>query len=143
MNKKESEFQFTNPKIAELLFAPSGNDNSSALEDIIPTIVVQSDVKRRMNENEATVVLTVSNFKKEDLDSEAEYEPPYLLRIAYTADFKWPESLEDDEVDGFLKVNAQALLFAYVRPQVSEITSRAGFDTINLPFLDFTNSASE
>ncbi|MBE4726279.1 protein-export chaperone SecB [Leuconostoc citreum] len=138
MNKKESFFQFTNPKISEILFAPTGESVSSKLKDVLDTIQVKSDVSRDSEKNIATVTLTVSNFDKDDLDNDNAISLPYLIRIGYTAEFHWDNS-DVHNIDMFLNINAPALLLGYIRPQISEITSRAGFEPLYLPFLDFTD----
>ena len=138
MNKKESPFQFTNPKISEILFAPTGLDVSSKLQDVLPHIRIGSEISRDERENLATVTLTVSNFDKDDLNDDSENLRPYLIRIGYTAEFHWNQ-INESSVENFLNINAPALLLGYIRPQVSEITSRAGFESLDLPFLDFTD----
>lgn len=140
MNKKESSFRFTNPKISELMFAPTGEDTPSDLKSILTNINLKSEVERESDSENATVTLTITNFDKDDLENNNTDKLPYLIRMGYTADFKWSDNMPNERVEGFLKINAPALLLGYIRPQFAEITSKSGFETINLPFLDFTNN---
>ena len=72
-----------------------------------------------------------------------EQSSPFRLSITMQATFQWGNDYSDDMVEKLLSQNAPSLLLSYIRPHVVQITDASPFATVHIPFLDFTQMASD
>jgi len=81
----------------------------------------------------AEVSLTVSIFKDKT-------DAPFWCTIIYQGLFSWNEGVASQKVDEYLKCNAPALLYSYIRPIVTQLTVSADLPALTLPFMNFMDS---
>lgn len=62
----------------------------------------------------------------------------YVIEVQVSGFFRFTEDLSDEEKDKLLEVNAVAIIFPYLRSQVSSITAQQGVDPILLPVINFS-----
>lgn len=126
---KKSNFQFLDPYIKELHFIENENFNRERNEIPLENSFAVH-VQKSQDENMAVVELSLKI-------SSANNQAPFEMRIDLASTFLW-ENLEDEKVDLLLNVNAPALLLAYIRPIVANITNSSRFPVYNLPFINFS-----
>ena len=73
--------------------------------------------------------------------NDGEKNAPFHINAIISSIFTFSPELEDDVVIDMLRVNGSALLFSYIRPIVSSITSIGPNKSFNIPFMDFTQSS--
>lgn len=128
---KKSALQFTTPKLESFIF----EDNSDYVTEATNNA---TGVKMQLHitetaEDRVTEILSVSIGGK---------TVPYELKVSMSADFLMQDVDEENKRD-FLRVNAPSLIFSYVRPLVSQLTAISKYETVTLPFFDFTNHPLE
>ena len=145
INNIKSTFQFRHPILKGVFFLPnvqySGNKKDTSLN--FNTKLIETNYQKESDSNyqTGTVELEVSNF---DNENEAELNKnPYLLSVVMQAEFRWPKDWIDEKVKKFIKVNAASLLFSYIRPIISNITSMSEFEKEDLPFIDFSKATDK
>lgn len=142
MEHKESFFQFKNPVLKESLFIVNKNfkkSDSSVKQNFSIETHATTPKDIQGNKRKATVSLSVKNFKGDKFSENI----PFFMNISFESDFEWEkDGKKANEID-MLKINGAALLFSYIRPLVSQLTSLAGFKQLNLPFIDFTESVPD
>ena len=131
-----SGFRFTNPFLVKLTY------------DINPSF----DVKKELAEFNFPVALNVARSNQQAHESDVilecilgdeEQSSPFRLSITMQATFQWGNDYSDDMVEKLLSQNAPSLLLSYIRPHVVQITDASPFATGHIPFLDFTQMASD
>lgn len=123
----ESKFQFKRPRLIELNY--SENDIQSEgknNENLELKLVV--DIDRIDSANEARVTLHLTCGGNNTFVS---------ISAKEASEFRWDESLDENEVKALLNKNAPALLLSYLRPIISQITSSSRHGMIDIPFMDF------
>ena len=125
----QSSLQVTNIRLRSAVFKI--NDKTGEGEfDINPKI--KTLVSKNANERHANVRLFVSAFSGDNI--------PFVLDVEYEAFFVWEKEL-DDTVDDMLSINGSAMLYSYMRPIFSNMSSAAGMPPLILPMMDFTKRA--
>ena len=81
----------------------------------------------------ADVSLTISIFKDKT-------DAPFWCTIIYQGLFSWDEEVSSQKVDEYLKCNAPALLYSYIRPIVTQLTVSADLPALTLPFMNFMDN---
>lgn len=126
----ESAFQFTNPVL--IGFEYGINEEFVGTEDEIETQINMSvQVDKSEDSNEARVKLKVEFGEKGERN-------PFFFVATEAAKFRWENSLDDKMIDKLLNQNAPSLLLSYLRPIVAQITTSSPFETVNIPFMNFT-----
>lgn len=125
---KESDFQFKNPILEQLVFDINpdftSNETNVEMENVFG-VHINKDIQAES----AIVKLEIFiNSEKEDT--------PFKIQAVVSSMFVW-NNLSEDEVDRMLNTNAPALLLSYARPIISSITNFSPFPTYNLPFMNF------
>lgn len=64
----------------------------------------------------------------------------YSLEVEYGAFFAFDGKPDKKELERIGKINGPAILFPYVREFISDVTRRAGHDSVNLPAVNFVQS---
>ena len=65
---------------------------------------------------------------------------PFFLIAEIETIFNWTNTLGDENTERFiLKQSAANILFSYIRPIVSQLTSFAGYDPFIIPFINSKN----
>lgn len=123
---KKSKIKFKKPYLKCVKFESFLIGASSRIADIN----FNTNVKLLSNGNNAIVTLVVEIPKKDDKTS-------YSILVEYESLFTWDSDV--DNVMNYLKVNASALLYSYIRPVVSFLTVLSNNDRVDLPFMDFTS----
>ncbi|MCT4411884.1 hypothetical protein EFT44_10045 [Leuconostoc falkenbergense] len=135
MAEEQVHFKFSNPQLSGAMMRVLDRDISDEPAVIIKQVKISSNVTNK-EDQKAQVSLTVANFDDvDDLD-----DKPYVFTVTYTSEFSWSEDVEEKNVEAFLTINAPALLLSYVRNTVSNLTSSAKVERLDLPFYDFTSS---
>lgn len=127
----ESSFQFTNPSLTGLEFGINEDFTGINGEEVSIRINMSVSIEKDDNKNQARVSLKVDLGEKGNV-------APYYISVIETADFKWGEELDRDRADALLNQNAPALLLAYIRPIISQVTMASPFEAFNIPFMNFT-----
>lgn len=124
---KESKLKFTNPVLETLVFKeneeyqPSDEGQSNSINMQLSISKIDDDTrleKLKVAINEASV--------------------PYILEVQMSAKFLLKDVAEEYK-KSFLRINAPSLLFSYIRPLVTSITRDSKYETVTLPFFDFTS----
>lgn len=144
VSEGRSDFiQFSRPTLSNLSFISKDKKQVDSTYinnmEITTKLTKVIDVKENPKLNEGEVILTVKNFNDAE-KAIKNREIPYLLNISMKSFFRWQKNLTDDELKKLIQVNAASLLFSYIRPIVSSITSESEFKQEDLPFIDFTKS---
>lgn len=136
----KSIFQFNDPEIIESIFLINENYKETVdIDDVNFNINVK--ITKHEDESPAEVTLTVANF---DFPNIEEVEStPYYLYVTMRALFFWDDSLKNEELNNFLQINAPSLIFSYLRPYISQLTSNSKYGPLNIPFINFTNQVDD
>ena len=127
---KTSSFQFTNPVLVNFVLEVNKAFNKKTKKEIDIPSGFNVSIHENEDANEAIVELTVEIGKKDKT-------MPYYLCATEGAKFKWSEEAKEKK-DVLLQQNAPALLLGYIRSIIAMVSSATPFDTINIPFMDFT-----
>ncbi|WP_276620945.1 protein-export chaperone SecB [Syntrophomonas wolfei] len=130
----KSDFQFSNPYLTNLVFIVNEEFEPNNSEEVNISNEINVSVQRPQTGNEAIVSLLIEINK--DISNR-----PFYLKIEIEAVFSWNNSMAEDMIDTMLSKNAPALLLAYARPIVANITNSSPFPTYNLPFMNFLASS--
>ncbi len=125
-----SLFQFTNPVLTKIDFSLNDGFDGSEIREVNIKTNFSVKVSREDNSNYAIVELLCEI-------GEINKDIPFHIVATEQADFKWPETLENEKVDSLLNQNAPALLLSYLRPIIAQITSVSPYGTYNIPFINF------
>lgn len=129
MEIRESHFQFKNPMLDYLEFEI--NDSFVADEfDDFDLFEAKLDISRQEESAKVSLYIEIG-------DNDRNY--PFQIRIVMSSEFRWLDSTVE-QVDGYLNVNAPALLLSYMRPIVANITNSSKYEPLNLPFINFTET---
>lgn len=124
---KESKLKFTNPILESLIFKENPDFQPTEVESQSTSIKMQRSVTK-IDEDTHLEKLKVS------ID---EMDVPYFLEVQMSAQFLLKD-VPDEYKKDFLRINAPALLFSYIRPLVTSITKDSKYETVTLPFFNFT-----
>lgn len=144
-NDSKSMFAFSNPVLKESRFYENDKYDSDNVSDKPKSMKIRGTLSNLRSDDSgythAMSTLTVTNLDEKGGFNEKLY--PYLISITYGAEFKWPSSLDDKDVESFLKFNVPSILLSYIRPQVSNLIGASKFDRLDIPFIDFTTQIDE
>lgn len=135
-NITQSEFQFTNPLLTEMMFSVNKEYQDQQDDDSLDTLIEMNVSRPNVEDcedNTAFVFLSVSI-------GEDSPNFPYHMSVTMGANFRWSPSLSKEMVETLLSRNAPALLLGYIRPYVAQITEASPVGAVHLPFMNFTNS---
>ena len=126
---KSSEFQFITPCLSKLDFKIN-NDYDDKEEEIQLGLHVKVN-KERVGECEAVVELEVIIGTEDNT-------APFYIHISEGSLFRWEQGVySEPEIEALLSQNAPALLLAYIRPIVANITGASKYASYNIPFVNF------
>ncbi|MEG0357399.1 MAG: protein-export chaperone SecB [Christensenellaceae bacterium] len=128
-----AKMNFIEYKITDFNFKLNENHKKSDLEQSNPEYhpEIFMMVGKHENDSDAYCVRLGININEEPEDF------PFELSITLEGWFGF-EGCSDNEIDGFLKYNAVAALFPYLRATISQITLFAGCSALVLPLLNIT-----
>lgn len=126
----ESGFQFRDPEITCVEFYINEDFDNEKFKDFTG---LNASLKKWKNRdgNNAYVEMTIDMGERSSMF-------PFKIKVAMKSEFIWPETLGEDEISAYLKINAPSLLMAYIRPVIAQITGGSKYPALNLPFIDFT-----
>ncbi len=125
---KPSSFQFSNPILVNMTFEANRHFKGDNNVDIPTNFNVS--IHEDENSPEAIVELTVEIGRRDE-------STPYYISATEGAKFRWGEEANEKK-EGLLQQNAPALLLGYLRSVIATVSSASPFETINIPFMDFT-----
>lgn len=127
---KESNFQFKNPILKNLIFETNKFEKSTGTVKMSNELTV--NVAKHESEPQAIVNLTIKIGSHSN-------DSPFYLEAVVVSEFKWKqEAYDEDTIDTLLKINAPSLLLGYARPIVANVTNASAVPAYNIPFIDFT-----
>lgn len=126
---KNSEFQFSDPIIDNIIFSKNTNFKKEKFNGFETQF--KTSINKMEEENRAIVNLNI-------VIGENNENYPFTLELTISANFKWEDTQES--LDKLLKTNAPAMLLSYARPIVNIITNQAGYKPFNIPFINFNES---
>ncbi|EAC3108901.1 hypothetical protein JX009_000467 [Listeria monocytogenes] len=133
MELKNSKFEFENPVLTEIDFKINKNFIKENIDTNTESASGSITVKHKDDiPNEAFVYLNIIIGQQGD-------SFPFELKLTMGSNFKWPEGIDENNIESLLTINAPALLLSYIRPIVSSITSSSAYPTYYIPFIDFAN----
>jgi len=127
---KESQFQFTDPKLEEVKFIVNETFDNEKFQGIS----LESNTTVRDLESRKSYVALTLYVGGEDENQ------PFNIMVRMSAIFTWSEYIEDDRVKLLLRTNAPAALLSYIRPLVTIMTASSGYPSLNIPFINFTEN---
>ena len=128
----ESKFQFSNPVLLQLTFKINENFKSKGETKI--SMEIERKEERDQNVPEALVRLCVRIGGDSD-------EVPFYVYAEEAAKFRWDDrAYKEDDIKKLLSQNAPALLLAYLRPIIANVTGTSPFNGYNIPFINFAES---
>ena len=75
---------------------------------------------------------------------EVTVEKSYRLTLKYASEFETDSEFDDDfKNSSFVRINAPAIAFPFIRSYVAHITLIAGFESVILPSVNFTVNSSD
>ena len=135
---KPSIFRFNDPILTDLHFELNEHftPESPELTEISSTTNVSV---RKSAESNCSAIVSL----KIDLPAEQRSAFPFFISATMSAQFNWDDGLPDETVESLLTKNAPALLLGYLRPWIANVTEAGPTSAIHIPFMDFTQEASE
>lgn len=128
----ESKFQFSNPVLLNITFKI--NETFKSKEETKIKMQIETKEERVENASEALVMLCIYIGEESD-------EAPFYLYAEEAAKFRWDcAAYNEDEIKKLLSQNAPALLLAYLRPIIANVTGASPFSGYNIPFVNFTQN---
>jgi preprotein translocase subunit SecB len=124
----KSILSFDNYIVKNISF--EANSNFKPSEKIPLEVEFFHDLDVDLSGNMAAVGLGCSIFK------ESKENHPFCLEIELVGFFKFETTLEPEQIEKLLRINATAILFPYLRSIVSSITANSGFQTLVLPIVN-------
>lgn len=139
--KNKSDFRFNNPRLIESIFLENLQYKNNFVEASSIPFQFEKTINKIVEltngqDCATTVFLSVSTGDEIKFDENT----PYYIRVTMKADFVWNKnSIDKEEANNFLNVNAPALLLAYIRPKIHELTVDADIPVQDIPFINFTS----
>ena len=129
---KQSDLQFSNPRIEKIDFRVNNNIGNS---DNIP-ICIEVETNATIDCQEAIVKLNL--IVGEINEESGEVVTSMYFNGIIVADFSWNDNIENAET--MLKISGGTVLLSYIRPILANLTLQAGMKPLNLPFINFTQN---
>ena len=129
---KKSDFQFVHPYLQKFFFVENDQfDFDMDTEEIEMHNTFSLQINKSTEEPFAIVTL---NFEM----NKDEKKAPFKIEASISSLFRW-QTMNDEQVDRMLRINAPAVLLSYLRPIISQITNSSKFPVYDLPFLNFAD----
>ena len=126
----KSSFQFSQPLLTYSKFEMASPDTE--YNDNI-SINIGRNIIKAQEKKEALVELTVELNKKGDIiDEKSIFNAEFRMQALFT----WDDSLQQEQADKMLELNAPALLLSYIRPLIATITAASPLPEYNIPFIN-------
>lgn len=124
-------------KILSLFLLESHFKRDSTIESIVaPTTSILIDTKGGISPegNKAFLELTIKTSKEEKIPFEAEIKMVGLFELI---------NIPTDQHANFLKVNAPAIVFPFIREHLASLTVKAGFQPVLINTVNFVQMAKD
>lgn len=131
---KSSPFKIKSHRLKNADFALNTNFKPEGKVEL--KIDVNKTIAKHADKPIAEVLLTVSLFKDQT-------DVPFSCTIVYQGLFSWDKEVSADKVEQYLKCNAAAFLYSYVRPLVTQLTAMSNLPALTLPFMNFIEDVKE
>lgn len=126
MEENIAQFRFVNYQVVESEFRfDSKRKSNKKLNVTFERSVVVDDADSRMR------LELVNTIEDEDKS--------LFLRVRMHGFFEFDSQISDDIKGMFIRINAPAILFPYVRAYVSTLTSLSGIEPVILPTLNLSD----
>lgn len=126
MEENIAQFRFVNYQVVESEFRfDSKRKSNKKLNVTFERSVVVDDADSRMR------LELVNTIEDEDKS--------LFLRVRMHGFFEFDSQISDDMKGMFVRINAPAILFPYVRAYVSTLTSLSGIEPVILPTLNLSD----
>ena len=66
-------------------------------------------------------------------------KPPFRINTKMEGMFEWSEGIKKDELEMYLSVNGNAVLYSYARPILTQLTTFAGCNPLFMPLMNFVD----
>lgn len=129
---ERSAFQFSNPTLNKLDFRVNEYFDPVDIASIEMENQLSINVEKSEDEQQALVTLTVSINENLEVS-------PFTISAEISAAFRWEDSIDSNMLDTLLSKNAPALLLAYIRPIIANVTNSSKYPAYNIPFLNFSS----
>jgi len=131
---KTSSFKINSHRLKSTDFTLNTNFKSEGKVEL--KINVNKTIERHADKPMAEVSLTLSLFKDQP-------DAPFECVIVYQGLFSWDKEVPTDKVEQYLKCNAAALLYSYLRPLVTQLTTMSNLPALTLPFMNFIEDEND
>lgn len=131
---KTSSFKINSHRLKSTDFTLNTNFKPEGKVEL--KIDVNKTIARHADKPMAEVSLAVSLFK--DLP-----DAPFECVVVYQGLFSWDKEVPTEKVEQYLKCNAAALLYSYVRPLITQLTAMSNLPALTLPFMNFLEDENE
>lgn len=126
MEAKKSSFQLKNQRLLKVKYEINSVFDFNKIQlDIDYNLKIKKNIENKT----ANVLMNFKVFNKENLE-----EIPFYFDLDIEGDFNWEMDIVEDS---FLEINAPAVLMAYIRPIISQLTSFSGYPPLILPLINF------
>lgn len=127
-----SNFQFSEINLKEVKFFTNDEFEKETNRELEETISFETRVCHADNkERNALVELVIAIGGGKS---------PYNIEMIMRGIFEWNNKMSDELAEQLLKTNAPALLLSYARPIMTNLTMNGRFNTVNIPYIDFTQN---
>lgn len=86
------------------------------------------------DKTKAKVEMKISVFDKENITG------PFSIEMVMEGVFTWRDDFSEKDIKSYLEVNANAILFSYARPIITQISTFSGYPPLILPLINFVES---
>jgi len=131
---KMSSFKINSHRLKSTDFAL--NPDFKAEGSVELKIDVNKTISKHAEKPMAEVTLKVSLFKDKP-------DAPFECTVVYQGLFSWEKDVPAEKVEQYLKCNAAALLYSYVRPLITQLTAMSNLPVLTLPFMNFIEDENE
>ena len=144
MNSRDSKsfFQFTEPILEESVLLPNNKYDSKLNNDQkikLRLVGKKGQIDKDQKFNKINIAEQVTNFPIHQSEFNDNDTTPYFINVVMQSTFYWKKKINRKMMDNLIKVNSQMLLLSYIRPYVTNLTSKTKFKTQYIPFINFEN----
>ena len=129
-NVVEQEFKMksSNTSKEDTYLLPSSFNSCANIEEPYKYVYVDE------NSQQAIVTLSVGIFESLEIK-----KVPFQITVDIEGFFRWNEDLDKNQgsLDLFLKQNAPAILYSYIRPIITVMTVEANMPPLVIPIMNF------
>lgn len=120
------------PKLNNIQFE---TNNDYKFDDAISLEINNNvNVNKDEHSHQAKVILHIGVFTSKEIK-----EVPFKIEMSIEGYFKWDEELQKNTslLEKLLKQNAPAILYSYLRPLITIITTEADMPPLVIPLMNF------